>query len=374
MAISVESRMDDISIMYKVLEPFKYASLRKVINKRDEMPAIIEEVRAACGEVICGDPLAIFHGGAVKEGFLVEVGFPVKRSVETGEVHTRTLESTPVLSSLHTGTHQTNRDTLLKMLAYLDQRAWSITGTRYEIYRRLDAANPGNNLTENLVILHKWDRLIAESSQKVLGAEAGRKLMQGTENITLDTPIAEYTTWICDAMQRLDALTDDDQKKCRIVSACAHVFPQARIDHLREIYEHGEFDDVLREMYTDFFWYGDPERVGNVLHIKKRPPFDEEGYKKAKTPAERRKANCHCKYVHPFLDEVPGKLSPTFCYCGVGWYIRLWEGVLGKPVKVGNLRSLLNGDDECSLTITLPLELTGECMPPMKRKFSNNTL
>ncbi len=366
--------MSDIQITYKVLAPFAFASIKKVVAGRDEIPAMIEKARAACGKAASGDPLAIFYGGAVKDGWLIEAGYPVSKPVEKDDVHTHSLEGAPVLTMLHVGEHKTIRTSVMQMLDHLDTRAWSITGVRYEVYKTVDPVNPGNNVTEMVVLLHKWERLIAASAEKVLGAQASAQIMQGAEAFSQDSTLEECTTWICSAMHRLDALTDDEQVKSRIVSPCAHVFPQARIDHLRSIYEKGEFDDVLREMYTDFFWYGDPVRKGNVLYIKKRPPFDEEGYKKAATPAERRKANCHCKYVRPFLDEVPGKLSPTFCYCGVGWYIRLWEGVLGKPVKIGNLRSMLNGDDECSLTITLPLELAGECHPPMDRRYSDNTL
>ena len=155
-----------------------------------------------------------------------------------------------------------------------------------------------------------------------------------------------------------------------MVSHCAHVFPQERIEHLRLIYQRGQFDDILREMYTDDFWYEKPVRRGNVLYMRKNP-FNPEGYENAATPAERRRAYCHCPFVHPYLDEIPAKLSPTFCYCGAGWYRRLWEGVLGQPVKIEHVETLLRGNDQCTLTITLPLELKGECSPTTDR---NNTL
>jgi hypothetical protein len=115
-------------------------------------------------------------------------------------------------------------------------------------------------------------------------------------------------------------------------------------------------------MYTDDFWYEKPVRRGNVLYMRKNP-YNPEGYEQATTPAERRKAYCHCAFVHPYLDEIPAKLSTTFCFCGAGWYRRLWEGVLGQPVKIEHVETLLRGHDQCTLTITLPLELSGECAP-----------
>jgi len=146
------------------------------------------------------------------------------------------------------------------------------------------------------------------------------------------------------------------------VSHCAHVFPQERIDHLRGIYARSGVDGVLHEMYTDDLWYEKPARRGNVLYMRKIP-YDLEAYEKAATPVARRKAYCHCAFVHPYLDEIPTQLSPTFCYCGAGWYRRLWEGILGQPVKIEHVETLLRGNDHCTLTITLPLELAGECLP-----------
>lgn len=354
--------MTDQPILYKKLEPALIASIKTRVENRAQMLPLFERLRAVCVETITGDALAVFHGGAVKEGFIVEVAFPVRHAVETDEVHTRQLEGAAALSLVHNGPPQTIRETTVKVYEYLGQRAWTTSLLRREIYRVLDPANPEQNVTEVQVILHEWDRLLAEGAERVLGPAARQKLMQGIETITPDSSFDDYTAWIQGAMDRLDALTDDSEKKCQVVSHCAHVFPQERIEHLRTIYQQGAFDDVLCEIYTDDFWYEKPVRRGNVLYMRKNP-YNPEGYEQATTPTERRKAYCHCAFVHPYLDQIPAKLSPTFCFCGAGWYRRLWEGVLGQPVKIEHVETLLRGNDQCTLTITLPLELTGQCEP-----------
>jgi hypothetical protein len=354
--------MTDNPILYTKLDPIQIAFIKTRIDSRGQVPGLLEQVRAACGDAVCGDAMAVIHGGAVKDGFLIEAAYPVRHAVETGEVHTRWLEAAPALILLHYGPHQTIRDTVLKVYDYLDAHAWTTSLIRWEVYRRLDTAAPENNVTEVQVILHEWDRLLAEGAERVLGAEARQQLMQGVEAITPESSFDEYTAWIEGAMQRLDALTADSEQKCQVVSHCAHVFPQERIDHLRRIYQQGAFDDILREMYTDDFWYEKPVRRENVIYMRKNP-FNPEGYESATTPAERRKAYCHCSFVHPYLDELPARLSPTFCFCGAGWYRRLWEGILGQPVKIEHVETLLRGNDQCTLTITLPLELSGECAP-----------
>jgi effector-binding domain-containing protein len=355
--------MTDEPIIYRKLDPILTACLTTRIDTRDEIPPLFDRLRAACGDAICGDAMVIFHGGAVKDGFLVEAAFPVTHAVETGGVHTRLLEASPALLTLHHGAHQSIRASVLKIYDYLDKHAWTTSLFRREIYRVLDPAHPEENVTEVQVILHEWDRLLGEGAGKVLGAQAREQVMQGIESITPASSFDDYTAWIQGAIERLDALSDDAEAKCQVVSHCAHVFPQERIDHLRAIYRRcGEIDDVLHEMYADDFWYEKPVRKGNVIHMRKNP-FNPEGFAKAATPAERRKAYCHCSFVHPYLDAVPAKLSPTFCFCGAGWYRRLWEGVLGRPVTFEQAETLLRGNDECRFTITLPLELVGECSP-----------
>ena len=350
------------AIVYKKIDPVRIASIKAQITARSEILPLLEELRAACSTVIDGEAIVIFHGGAVKDGFLIEAAYPVTQPVETGRISTRTLEAASALSTLHHGPHQNLRETTQKIYEYLGQHAWTASQFRREIYRVLDESQPENNITEILVILHEWDRLLSEGSEKTLGAQASQKILQGIEAITPESSKEDYTTWIQGAIARLDTLTDSQQKKYQVVSHCAHVFPQERIDILREIYLQSEFDDILHEMYQDHFWYEKPVRRGNVIYMRKNP-YDPEGYEMAATPAERRKAYCHCSFVHPYLDEIPSKLSQTFCYCGAGWYKRLWEGILGQPVKIEQVETLLRGNDQCTFTITLPLELEGECSP-----------
>jgi len=353
----------DDPIVYMKLEPVLIAYLEACIDTRDQIPPLLDRLRVACGKAICGEAMVIFHGGAVKDGFWVEAAFPVRHAVESGDVRSRTLEAAPALITLHYGAHQTIRESVLKVYGYLEKRAWTTSLRRREIYRVLDPAHPEENVTEVQVILHEWDRLLAEGAEKVLGTGARQRLMEGIESITPGSSFDDYTAWIQGAIERLDALSDDAEKKCEVVSHCAHVFPQERIEHLRAIYHgRGEIDDVLHEMYLDDFWYERPVRKGNIIYMRKNP-YNPVAFEKAATPAERRKAYCHCPFVHPYLDTVPAKLSPTFCFCGAGWYRRLWEGVLERPVRLEQVETLVRGNEQCTFTITLPLELGGECAP-----------
>jgi effector-binding domain-containing protein len=356
--------MSTVNVVHKELEPMLIACIKTVVEKRADLLPLFEPLRAACGQAIRGPAMAVYHYGAVQTGLLVEAAFPVTRPIETDRVYTRQLEEARATTIIHRGPHDTIRDTIVQLYDYARAHAGAASGQR-EMYLTLDPDHPERNVTEIQLVRHEWDRLLAEGVERTLGAAARDQVMVGIEQITPESSLQVYTGWIRGAIDRLDTLTGDPVQRYQIVSCCAHVFPAERIAHLRTIYEQGhEVDEVLREMYQDPAWYEDPIRQGNVIHMCK-VPYNPEGYEKATTPADRRKAYCHCPFVRPYLDEVPSELSPTFCWCGSGWYKRLWEDILRKPIQIDHLETLIKGHDQCTLVITLPLELEGEMSPEL---------
>jgi len=355
--------MKEETITYKHIPPVMVAITGARVEDRAGILPVVEDLRKACGDAVCGPAIVILHGGALKTGILIEAAFPVNRSVQALNVQTRTLERMNALCTLHRGSHQNIRESVVRVYEHLSKHAWTGTGIRREVYHVLNPSDVEQQVTEIQVPMHEWEHLLAEGVEQELGTQAREILMQGSEAITAETSFEDYAAWVQGAIQRLDDLTGDPALKCRTVSRCAHVFPQERIDFLRSLYlQRGSVDAVLQEMYRDEFWYENPVRRGNVIHMRKNP-YNPEGYASAATPAERRKAYCHCPFVHPYLDEIPSKLSPTFCYCGAGWYRRLWEGILGQPVEIEHVETLLRGNDQCTMRITLPLELEGEMSP-----------
>jgi effector-binding domain-containing protein len=349
-------------IVHKELEAMQVACLKTVIEHRAELVPLFEELRLCCGDAMAGPVTVIYHSGAVKDGFLVEVAVPVSRPVEVDRVYTRQLEAARAWTMLHRGSHENLPETTGKLIEHARARAWTASGLR-EVYLSLDPERPEQCLTEVQLVKHEWDRLLARGLEETLGPASRRHVMAGIEQITPESSLDAYAAWIRGAMDRLDSLTADPQQKYQIVSCCAHVFPEERIALLRSIYERRrDIDDVLREMYQDPAWYEDPVRRGNVLYMRK-VPYDPEGYEDGATPLDRRRAYCHCNFVKPYLDEVPSSMSPTFCWCGSGWYKVLWEGILGQSVRIEHVETLLMGHDQCTLTITLPLALAGEMAP-----------
>lgn len=56
---------------------------------------------------------------------------------------------------------------------------------------------------------------------------------------------------------------------------------------------------------------------------------------------------CYCGSVSKVRENIP----LIYCYCGAGWYKRLFEEVLGCPMRVDVVQSIASGADRCSIRI-----------------------
>ena len=72
-------------------------------------------------------------------------------------------------------------------------------------------------------------------------------------------------------------------------------------------------------------------------------------------PEKKRQVYCHCPRVRDAL-KTGVTISPAYCYCGAGFYKGIWEEILQAPVEVEVLKSVLKGDQVCTIAIHLPRE------------------
>ncbi|KYK33526.1 MAG: GyrI-like domain-containing protein [Theionarchaea archaeon] len=340
--------LKEAGIVHKKTDEILIAS----IHFRREYKDILLKFRElfnVCGDYVCGSPIAVYDYGVYTDGVDIEACFPVTQAVHTDEVTSRMLESVEVLSLIHGGPYENVRESYQKLYSYFRDHGIVATNLGREIYLEFNPENFENNVTELQAVLHKWDDRLAKNVERVLGEEAREKVMKERDTFTLESTIDERAQWVTNAMERLDELTNDTQKYA-ILSECAHDFSEKRIADLKAVYEQtGDIDEVLKAMRKDPGWYENPIRKGNTIYVKKIP-FNKEGYEKATTEIEKKKNYCHCSLIKDYLDEI----SPTFCYCGSGWYRQQWEGILGKPVKIEILKSLTKGDCTCEMAIHLP--------------------
>jgi effector-binding domain-containing protein len=339
---------DEVGITRKRLDDMLIASLRFQMRERAEVSSKLEELRRQCGEHIAGPGFAIIYFDTGLEGLDTEVCFPVTQPVETDEIKSRMLQGGEVLTMLHHGAHENIRDSYRELVRSVQEHGVNLENMSREIYLQFDPDNPEDNTTEIQAFFINFNERLTENLGRVLGEEAREQVMSGADEIALDSSRDERVVWVRGAMERLDGLADE-RETFDILSRCAHTFSRKRIEKLRAVYERrGDIDDVLEAMSEDPDWYEDPVREGDIIYVKK-VPYDPQGREEATTEAERRMCYCHCATIRRNLDQTP----PTFCYCGAGWYRQLWEGILGKPVRIELLKCLPKGDDICEFAIHL---------------------
>jgi hypothetical protein len=159
-----------------------------------------------------------------------------------------------------------------------------------------------------------------------------------------------------------------------ILTACACQHPRENLQYLKQFYS--ETKDLhathqkLQEYFRNFIQKHknlSDEQVNDLITkgwgmagifngqqiIATKIPKHFHEYFQESDPQKKRGLYCHCPRVcHALLSENTS-ISPTYCLCGAGFYQALWEEILGHPVTVRVLKSVLQGDDVCQIEINL---------------------
>lgn len=156
----------------------------------------------------------------------------------------------------------------------------------------------------------------------------------------------EKAAWAKKAINKLEQLIPDIETRKEIMTKCCCVELDELIEKLKKMYqEHNDLDKLLEQTYQNPF-YVRPRREGNTIYFIKFPQQKEE-YDQATEEAEKRAFYCHCEFAKGTI----GEISITHCYCGAGWYKRIMEGILERPVKVDVNKSVMRGDEICEIAV-----------------------
>ena len=222
--------------------------------------------------------------------------------------------------------------------------------------------------------VRNWKAKLSHRLDEIAGEKIRKKVLQGSEKLPSDSSQKEIIGWIKGAMERLDTLVDE-QKRTEIMTGCACQYPQSDLDEIRKAYQESKDIDLVHKMLLEKFisflrdsfkldddvvdnivnrgWGLAGVKKGNTIIATKIPKSGNlKEYFKEKDPEKKRTMYCHC----PIVREAIGsnvKISPTYCYCGAGFYKAIWEYILGQKVKVEVLESVLHGGDVCRIAIHL---------------------
>jgi len=179
-------------------------------------------------------------------------------------------------------------------------------------------------------------------------------------------------------MQRLEALVDAETAGL-VMAGCACQHPKEGLQAVRKAYaETGDLavaHRMLQEQFEAFLraslelkeehvqevlsrgWGLAGILEGNRVLATKIPKSGQlVAYLEEADQQRRRQYYCHCPRVREALRTGEG-LPMLYCYCGAGFYKGIWEEILQAPVEVRVLKSVLGGDDVCSIAVHLPVEV-----------------
>ena len=180
--------------------------------------------------------------------------------------------------------------------------------------------------------------------------------------------------WSSILMKKLGSTLDDDQI-ADVMCSCACLAPRSSLEACKlEFAKSGDLHKThkllqqtfekmikqykdLNEEQMDFLrengWGMAGKLEGDTITATKIPK-DFHEYFKAMESNQKKYHYCHCPRIRDiFLTGSESKISYEYCYCGAGFYKDLWEYILSKPVKVEILKSLMKGDDVCTIRIHL---------------------
>jgi hypothetical protein len=231
------------------------------------------------------------------------------------------------------------------------------------------------NMTDDFDFERYWLDKFSNCLGEIAGEEIRDKVMYASDGLTSQSNRAEVIAWSQTAIDRLDQLVDEKEKRA-IMTGCACQYPRSSLEPIREAYQDSgdidiahqmlqeqfvvflrdtlQLDEILIEEIVNRGWGSAGIRDGNKIIASKIPKSGYlVEYMQETDPNVKCQYYCHCPRVRDIL-KTSERLSPTYCYCGAGYYKGIWEKILQEPVEVEVLESVMQGDEVCKIGIYLP--------------------
>lgn len=254
---------------------------------------------------------------------------------------------------------------LLKIVDHLEVRSM----TEKDVSRFMRGVKKPNRSFED-----QWLAKFSKGLAETVGEKIRKNVLECSEELLASVDHQEMIEWTRKAMNRLDTLVDEKNRR-KIMTGCACHFPEQRLLPLRAKYEETKGVDTVQRMLREMFrsdlknelklddelierilgwgWGVAGVREGDTI-VATKLPFELKECLKATDPREKRYHCCHCPRIREAIRSSGPKISKTYCYCGAGFYKDIWEKILQQPVEVEVLETVLEGDDVCKIAIHLP--------------------
>jgi hypothetical protein len=230
-------------------------------------------------------------------------------------------------------------------------------------------------VTEAFDFEQTWLAKFSTSLVEAAGEDTRQQVMVGSDALSDRSSRQAVIAWTQRAMGDLESLLDEETAQ-QVMTGCACRYPKEGLHAARQAYEatgdpgaahrilQAQFEGFLRdsleltqehiETVVSRGWGLAGSLEGNRILATKIPKSGHLAqYLDETDPERRRQTYCHCPRVRDIL-KTGGSLPVTYCYCGAGFYKGIWEEIVQAPVGVEVLKSVLGGDDVCTIAVNLP--------------------
>ena len=241
-----------------------------------------------------------------------------------------------------------------------------------EIYIYFTALLGGRGVLENII----------SSLEACEGKEVSDRILEGFELPPLGTEPTELPRFTAQFVTQLEANLPEAVLH-KVLAGNNHGIPEDAFLKEKEIYEAAEsldayladyqrrqiqvlqehcdqkkvwFEQTITQEVVDFAASNQEimsaVRVGNTLYATKIP-YDSVHYLQETDPKMKRYYACHCPFAREAILDDAVQISPNWCYCSGGFAKFPYDVILGRPLRVELIDSVLKGDDLCRFAVHL---------------------
>jgi predicted hydrocarbon binding protein len=174
------------------------------------------------------------------------------------------------------------------------------------------------------------------------GVEAKEKVLAGSEKLAKVLDPTQIALWVQGAMERLDRAVEK-KTRTRIMVECGYACANANRTTIDRII-------AKRKKYRSLEEFLEAEKAKPLPGMR----FEKKGktlYQFYMPQSFRYPMRCFCSLLRGLPPEKT--VSATYCQCSKGFVTKMWEGILGKPVKVEVLETAVTGARECKFKVNL---------------------
>lgn len=218
-----------------------------------------------------------------------------------------------------------------------------------------------------------WIKKYGDSVYNRVGGEVKEKIMAGSDKLIEKYNLEKSLKWTIKSIDKLSKEVDYDTITT-VMTGCACHYPHEKLQDLRDIYEKTSDLDLVHSLLQKQFeeeikiykdisynqlstiinngWGLAGKKEGNTIYAIKIPAKTKE-YFNTSNINEKKYLYCHCPRVRESIKNNE-RISAIYCYCGAGFYKDLWQEIIQEEVTVEVLDSIINGNNQCRIKISIP--------------------